>query len=101
MFSLKIQFSISSKELDFELYQNNPNPFKDQTAIQFYVSQEEAVTLTIYDLSGKVIYIKETDATKGLNTITIQKSKFNGSGIYYYQLDSKNHTDTKRMVLLD
>ncbi len=98
---LKSRNSISSKELDFELYQNNPNPFKDQTAIQFYVSQEEAVTLTIYDLSGKVIYIKETDATKGLNTITIQKSKFNGSGIYYYQLDSKNHTDTKRMVLLD
>jgi len=43
------------KQLMFMLYQNYPNPFNPTTRITYYLSSPSHVTLTIYDLSGRVI----------------------------------------------
>jgi len=57
--------------------------------------------LSIYDVTGKVIFIKQLNAQKGLNTVKVNRSDLNGAGMYYYQLDSGNHTATKRMVIIE
>lgn len=85
----------------FELYQNTPNPFSKETVIEFRLAQASAATLTIYDLTGKVHAIETINGVKGLNSIKIDRSKLNGTGMYYYQLDADTHTATKRMIITE
>jgi hypothetical protein len=85
----------------FELYQNEPNPFTKLTVVAFRLPEAGQVKLTVYDAAGKVVRVYEMDGAKGLNQITIQRSEVNASGVLYYQLDAKNHTATKRMIIAE
>lgn len=85
----------------FSLQQNFPNPFNNETVIQFDLNKKEYVSLTVYDLLGKVITtIAEGYYQPGRYTV-----KFNGdglpSGIYFYRLQSQGFTDVKKMVLVE
>ncbi len=85
----------------FELYQNQPNPFKSVTNISFNLPTASAATLTIYDLSGKVVKLVKGDYAKGLNTISIDRTELSASGMLYYQLDTDNDSATMKMILVD
>ncbi len=82
----------------FELYQNAPNPFDNETVISFRLPTASPALLTIYDVAGKVIRVYDIKGVKGMNHITINKGDIETSGLLYYQLDSDNHTATKRMT---
>jgi hypothetical protein len=85
----------------FELYQNAPNPFDKETEISFRLNENANAKLSIYDVTGKVIYLTTIQARKGLNTVKIKRDELPGSGMYFYQLDSGYQTATKRMIILD
>lgn len=85
----------------FDLYQNEPNPFSKSTVVSFSLPEAGAVKLTVYDVTGKVARVYEINGSKGLNTKTINKAELNASGVMYYQLDAKDHTATKRMVIME
>jgi hypothetical protein len=57
-------------------------------------------TLSIFDVTGKLILTKKVDATKGLNSISIQSDDLNDSGVYYYELRTDDYTDNKKMILI-
>ncbi|MEO6189299.1 MAG: cohesin domain-containing protein, partial [Saprospiraceae bacterium] len=83
----------------FELLQNSPNPFDQQTAISFRLPNPSAAILTIYDVTGKVHRVINIDGQKGLNTVNLTRSDLNGVGMFYYQLDAEQYSATKRMVV--
>jgi trimeric autotransporter adhesin len=85
----------------FELYQNTPNPFNDETVISFSLPKAGPAKLSLYDLQGKVIRIYEISGAKGINSIRIKRTELNSGGVLYYQLDASNHTATKQMILMD
>ncbi len=85
----------------FELYQNAPNPFDKETRVSFRLGESQAVQLTVYDMTGKVIYLNQFEASKGLNSVKLDRSDLNGAGMYYYQLDAGEHTATKRMIIME
>jgi len=80
---------------------NFPNPFNEQTTIQFDISEETSTTLTLYDMSGKII-------TKILDNEILSQGKhevsFNGNGldagVYYYTIQAGTYTGTQRMNLM-
>lgn len=81
------------------LLQNQPNPFKNYTVIPFYLNESEMARLNILDTNGRLV--KQFNGfTKGYNEVTIFAEELNGSGIYYYQLVTKNNTVTEKMVLI-
>ncbi len=84
----------------FQLFQNRPNPFKGATVISFNLPENEAGTLTIYDLSGRVIEVVQGEFNQGYNEVDINSADLSGHGVFYYQLEVANHTATKKMVLL-
>ncbi len=84
----------------FQLFQNRPNPFKAETVVSFNLPENNAGTLTIYDLSGRVIQVVQADFTKGYNEVGINSTVLPGHGVFYYRLDVADHTATRRMVLL-
>ena len=112
----------------FALYQNYPNPFNPATTIPFtvYSSQfivhspihEKAVnsslfmvdspihtTLKVYNVKGQLVrtLVDEEKLPGNYNIIWDGKEnsgKEVSSGIYFYQLKTKDYTDTKKMVLV-
>jgi len=86
---------------NFELYQNVPNPFGNETVVGFELPTEMSATMTIYDVMGKVVRIIQVDGSKGYNEVNVSKADINATGILYYQLDAGEHTSTKKMILMN
>lgn len=88
--------SISS---NFELYQNRPNPFAQSTIIPFYLPQASAATLTVYDVLGRLVKTISGDFPKGNNEIELNIEALNGSGVFYYELESESGKAIKKMMV--
>ena len=86
---------------NFKLYQNTPNPFNGETVIGFDLPEAAAATLKVYDVSGKVLKLVNGDFAKGYNTININSSDLNASGVLYYQLDTPANSATMKMIILE
>lgn len=97
---MNIELNYRNSANEFTLYQNNPNPFSEYTDINFFLPENTKGTLTINDLSGKVVMVKEGEFIKGLNTVRVNKSELNVSGVLYYRLETEGNTATRKMILI-
>jgi hypothetical protein len=82
----------------FELYQNVPNPFKGNTVIGFNLPEATTATLTITDVSGKVLRVVQNDYAKGYNEINVDNLA--ATGVLYYKLETANDTATRKMIIV-
>ncbi|HRH99770.1 MAG TPA: T9SS type A sorting domain-containing protein [Saprospiraceae bacterium] len=82
-----------------ELYQNIPNPFSGKTTIHFRLPTEQSVTLSVYDMAGKSLFLKQIQGKYGLNTIELSIDP-DVQGILYYRLDTKDFIATRKMVVI-
>jgi hypothetical protein len=85
----------------FELFQNTPNPFASATNIGFYLPEATSATLTISDVQGKVVFVKEGDFAQGYNQVELKRGDLNATGVLYYRLDTANESATRKMILVD
>lgn len=85
----------------FSLYQNRPNPFSDETVIGFELPQGGTATLTLTDLSGKVLQVFQGDFARGYNEFRIQRSDVRSAGIVYYRLTADGFAETRKMVIIE
>jgi outer membrane protein assembly factor BamB len=90
-----------SKDItDYELVQNFPNPFNSTTNIRYRIAESERVTLTVYDIVGRVVaVILDRYQEAGSYDVIFQPVDL-ASGIYFYTLISGNFTTTKKLILL-
>ena len=88
-------------ENTFALYQNKPNPFNGLTVIGFNLPKEDSAILRIFDAAGKEVYYYNGDFNRGYNEIQIEANDLPAKGLYYYQLETGEHTASKRMILLE
>jgi hypothetical protein len=86
---------------DIQLFQNEPNPFKGQTKVSFFMPKADKATLTVYDVTGKLINIRNIDAVQGINTEVYNKEQLGTSGLLYYKLESGDFTATKKMIIVE
>ena len=101
LYNVVLEFNGTSVSSGFELFQNTPNPFKAETTIGFNMPAAGAVTLTIYDVSGRVLRLIEMDAVKGANSVNVSREGIDATGVLYYQLETATETATKKMILVD
>ncbi len=83
---------------EFVLYQNVPNPFSNNTEIQFSLPEGGDVTFSVYDLNGREILRETNTYTKGSNTITLNGDKLQSTSVMYYTLESAYGTASKKMI---
>ncbi len=87
---------------DILLYQNNPNPFSDETEIMYYIpdNYSGSVRLIISDERGESI-IKETEACFGRPcAITIDAGEF-PTGVYVYAIEINGRiAASKKMIII-
>ena len=86
---------------EFALYQNVPNPASVETKIGFNLPTESSAKLTIYNVEGKVLMVKNGQFKAGFNEVNINKSDLNANGVMYYRLETAEHTATKKMIIID
>ena len=87
--------------LQFSLGQNYPNPFNPLTHIRFALPQSGAVTLTVYDMTGRVV----ATLVNGYKAAGRYDVTFDGSGLasgsYIYRLQAGNKfVQTKKLLLV-
>ena len=82
------------------LYQNEPNPFTEQTTIRFYLPTAQIAKIGIHDMSGKLVLERDVYGQIGENGINLSSSDFKSSGVYYYRLETSGQVLTKKLILL-
>lgn len=84
----------------FGLSQNFPNPFNPSTSIRFDVPKSAYVKLKVFDVSGKILDVLVNENLKqGTYEISWNASKYS-SGIYFYSLETKDFSQTKKMMMI-
>ena len=84
----------------FRLEQNVPNPFYDNTSINFSLSNTEKISLTIYDTQGRLVDQPVNKVmSPGNHSLSINSDKFS-NGLYFYTLEIGKHRVTKKMILV-
>jgi hypothetical protein len=86
--------------LKYDLHQNYPNPFNPVTTITYDIIKHQDVEVAIYDILGRRIKtLVNEQQVPGSYTIKWDASNV-ASGIYFYQLKTKDYINTKKMLLL-
>ena len=96
--------------LAFELSQNYPNPFNPSTTIQFSLPARAAITVRIFDISGRQVrsLLKE-EREAGSHSVIWDARDDRGqeisSGVYFYRLEASGADgsvvrQTRKMVLV-
>lgn len=85
----------------FELLQNVPNPFNDNTQITFRLPEEGKTSITVTDITGKILKVISGQYTKGEHTIQMNKSELGAAGVLLYKIESGKYTDTKKMIIIE
>jgi propanediol utilization protein len=84
-----------------EMFQNEPNPFKDFTNVSFHMPKAAEVRITVTDVTGKLVTVKNIDAVRGTNTVKISRSEVGATGVMFYTLTSGEFTATKKMIIVE
>jgi hypothetical protein len=84
----------------FNLLQNFPNPFNPSTTINYSLSKEGNVKLTVFNAIGsKVATIVNEYKPAGNYSVHFNGSNL-ASGIYLYKLESGNYSAVKKFILM-
>ncbi len=77
---------------------NIPNPFTNETEIQFSLQGAGSVDFVVYNLIGKVVYSERVNAFDGLNKFQFSSEGL-APGIYIYSLKDERASATGRMII--
>lgn len=84
----------------YKLYQNYPNPFNPSTTIRYDLPESGEVLLTVFDITGRKVATVESGAkAAGSYQINFNASQL-PSGMYFYQLQTREFTSTQKMLLI-
>jgi len=88
-----------------ELLGNTPNPFNPETIIYYNIKESTPLKINIYDMKGQLVktLIDEVKTPGHYKVVWDGKDNHNqpvSSGVFFYQMQCKNYSCTKKMLLL-
>ena len=85
----------------FSLSQNHPNPFNSKTTIVFNLPTANTISIRIFDLLGRELSViaDEKYYRAGTHSVQINSDLFS-SGVYFYEVQSEEFVNQKKMVIL-
>jgi hypothetical protein len=111
-----------TKNIEFRLFENYPNPFTQFTAISYQIpstnhasripsaspalpvgrpSGGHHVSLKIYDITGRMVKVLVDEPQEpGFYKLPISSNQLQGTGIYFYRLQASDVTATKKLTLV-
>ncbi len=92
--------SNNGQPIDYVLYQNYPNPFNPSTTISFSIPVQGNVSLKIFNVIGQEVAALVNENLSTGNYSFNWNASNQPSGIYFYNLQTGNFVETKKMILL-
>jgi hypothetical protein len=88
-----------NSQMSFKLFQNRPNPAKENTSIKLQVNSAGLVSMKLYDVLGKqVATLIDQNLNPGVHTIPVETEDM-PDGIYFYVLKKGGITQTRKMII--
>lgn len=96
---------LSQLPMEYNLYQNYPNPFNPVTTIYYDLPSQSKINIEIFDLLGRNVrtLVNGTKPSGKYSIIWNGKDKYDkpvSAGVYFYQLQTENYVQTRKMLLL-
>jgi len=107
--NLSIVVSVEENDVkklnNYNLSQNNPNPFSSSTWINYTLPKAGKTTLSIYNVRGELVRILQNGHQQsGKHSVQWNAVNDNGnpvkSGIYFYRLQAEDFVETKKMFMI-
>jgi hypothetical protein len=84
----------------FALEQNYPNPVTSTTEIRYTTPVADHVQMKLYNNEGRVVQtLIDAEVAEGTYTTRVDGTKLT-SGVYFYQIQSGNYTEVKKMLVV-
>ena len=98
----KVKESIIEEEITENQLHIFPNPFNQQTTIEYYLDSDQSILLGLYDINGKLVHEIEKSNQKitGKYRLSYMNSRLN-SGIYYLVLQTDKTKNIQKVVLME
>ena len=100
---------LSASSINTSLLPNYPNPFNPETWIPYQLAKSADVTLTIYDIQGRVVRDLDLGHQRaGMYQSRARAAHWDGrnahgepvaSGVYFYTLKAGDFTATRKMLI--
>jgi hypothetical protein len=84
----------------FSVVQNGPNPFRGSTDVYYNTPKPGQVSLTVMDISGRVLHERTVRAAAGQNVLSIDASGY-APGIYLFRLSNGEQSVTQKMIVTE
>jgi hypothetical protein len=97
-YNLSKPISIGTPE-KFTVSQNYPNPFNPITKIDYTLSVNSRVVITVYDITGRKVFSETTQRLAGYYQFSFNAQSM-PSGMYIYEVRSDEFKQTRKMVVL-
>jgi hypothetical protein len=86
---------------EFRLRENTPDPFHHSTVISYSLPQTSEVTLSIYDITGRLVGTLVNERQQpGIHQVRWER-KDNPSGVYFYRLKAGESVEARKMVVVE
>ncbi len=81
-----------------------PNPFRDETQIEFYLRESHRMKCSVFDMSGRLVYhIPGKDYQQGKNTLRLNARNTKGkeleAGLYFLRLELEDSFETLKLMI--
>ena len=83
----------------FDVGRARPNPFNNQSSIDFYLPKDTDVSLFVMDPLGRQVIQKRMSLPAGYQQVIIDASELAGPGVYLCTLSALGERQTVRLVL--
>ena len=93
-----VQFT-ETKQSSFNLL-NYPNPFSQNTIIEYKIPKDEKVKISVIDMQGKKIVTLVNEIQQaGIYKINFSRNKL-PAGTYLYRIEAGEYIETKKLIIL-
>ena len=75
-----------------------PNPFSNEFSVKFISEKTETISLSIIDVTGKIVFMKNAAIAKGENRISVLENTFLSSGIYFLRIQTQEEIRSLKII---
>ncbi len=99
-FDLQTIVESENQKINFELYQNFPNPFNPKTKIAFTIPEKSLINIQIFDVLGRLVKtFDEKEYEKGFHQVEWDASDLN-SGVYLIKVTYNRNYKIIKSILM-
>jgi Pregnancy-associated plasma protein-A/Secretion system C-terminal sorting domain/Fibronectin type III domain len=90
--------SATDAESEISMFSVRPNPVTNIATIDLNLEKEQQATINLLDISGRLIFTNQFEATKSNNSIPLDMSNLN-NGMYLIQVLTEEGNQSKKIIV--